>query len=137
MSRRTIHRTVKQLRVTVASGESAVRGHTAYGNPATGTVLADPDGTTGLIPLGYFTEDLTGDGSATTLVDLFEEIRLEGYTNDDAPNAVAAADLFSNVYAKDGATVSTNDASSSRSVAGRAFLIDPDDGRVYVRAPRI
>lgn len=137
MARRTLHRTVKQLRVTVANAETAVKGNTAYGDPATGTVLADPDGTTGLIPLGYFTEDVAGDGSTTTLVDLFEEIRLEGYTNDANPNDVGADDMFTDVYALDGATVSTNSDTDQRSIAGRVFLIDPDDGRVYVRAPRI
>lgn len=135
MARRTHQRTIKQLRVTLASAESAVRGQTAYGNPADGTAVADPDGTTGLIPLGYFTEDLEGDGTQTTLVDLFEELQAEGYTNDDAPNAIDASDVFTNVYAKDGATVST--LSTNRSVAGRVLFIDPDDGRVYVRAPRV
>lgn len=138
MARRTTHRTVKRLRVTLANTEVAVRGYCAYANEANGLVYADPDGVTTLIPIGYFTEDVTGDGTATTVVDLFEEKRLDAWENDEAPNNVEASDLFSEVYAKDGKTVSTDDADGgsggTRSIAGRVFLIE--DGRVYVQAPR-
>lgn len=135
MSRRTFRRTVKRLRVTVASAEEAVRGNVAYANPADGTVVADPAGVTTLIPLGYFTEDMTGDGTLTTLVDLFSELSLHGFDNDAGPNDVQAGDIFSDVYAVDGTTVSTSDGTGSRSVAGRALILDAEDGRVYVLPP--
>jgi hypothetical protein len=130
MARRTHRKTIKRLRVTLASGEVAVRGQRAHANTANGTVYADHGTITTLIPIGYFTEDVTGDGTITTLVDLFEEISLDGWDNDDAPNNVEAADRFTEVYLKDETTVST--LSTNRSAAGRVFEIG-EDGRVYLQ----
>ena len=93
---------------------------------------ADPDTITTLQPLGYWTEDLTGDGSTTTVVDLFEEIKVEGLDNDSNPNDVQASDLFSTVYAKDETTVSTSDGGGTRSAAGRVILIE--GSRVYIQS---
>lgn len=131
MARRTIRRTIKRLRVTPASGQVCVRGQRAHGNTADGLAYATPSTITTLIPIGYFTEDVTGDGTLTTLVDLFEEVSLDAWDNDDAPNDVQAADVFTEVYLKDGTTVSTSDGSGTRSKAGRVFLLE--DGRVYLQ----
>lgn len=130
MARRTHHLTTKSLRVTLASGQVAVRGNRAHGNTADGLAYATPSTITTLIALGYFTEDLTGDGTTTTVIDLFEEVRIDGWDNDDAPNAVEASDVFNEVYLKDATTVST--LSTSRSKAGRVLMIG-DDGRVYTQ----
>lgn len=129
MARRTIQRTIKRLRVTPASGQVCVRGQRAHANTADGLVYATPSTITTLIPIGYFTEDLTGDGTETTLVTLFEEVTLDGWDNDDAPNDVQASDVFTEVYLKDETTVST--LSTNRSKAGRVFLIE--DGKVYLQ----
>lgn len=130
MARRTHRLTIKRLRVTLASGQVAARGKRAHANTADGLAYATPSTITTLIPIGYFTEDVTGDGTLTTLVDLFEEVSLDGWDNDDSPNAVEAADVFTEVYLKDETTVST--LSTNRSKAGRVFMIG-DDGRVYIQ----
>ena len=130
--RRTKQRTIKRLRVTLATSEVAVKGQFAFGNTADGLAYADPDGVTTLQLLGYWTEDLTGDGSTTTVVDLIEEIKVDGFANDSNPNDVQASDVFSSVYAKDETTVSTSSGGSTRSVAGRVILIE--NGIVYVQS---
>lgn len=130
MARKTHRLTTKRLRVTLATGQVAVRGNRAHANTADGLVYATPSTITTLIPIGYFTEDVTGDGTATTVVELFEEVSLDGWDNDDAPNDVQAADVFTEVYLKDATTVST--LSTSRSAAGRVLMIG-DDGRVYTQ----
>jgi hypothetical protein len=129
MARRTIQRTIKRLRVTLANLEVAVRGQRAHANTADGLVYADPGTITTLIPIGYFTEDVTGDGTLTTVVDLFEEVKLDAWDNDAEPNNVQAADVFTEVYLLDETTVTTD--STSHSKAGRVFMIE--DGRVYVQ----
>ena len=132
MGRRTKQRTIKRLKVTPASGEACVKGQFAYGNAANGQAYADPDTITTLVLLGYWTEDLTGDGSTTTVVELIEEIKVDGFANDSNPNDVQASDIFSSVYGSDETTVSTSDGGGTRSVAGRAILIE--DSVVYVQS---
>ena len=127
-------KTFKTLRVTLASGESAVTGNRAHVSTEDGLCYADPDMHTDLLPIGRFMETVTGNGSRTTVVDLFEEIVAHGWRNDTAPNAVQASDLFSEVYLVDGTTVSTSDGEGTRSSGGRAIMLE--DGLVYVRALR-
>ena len=131
MARRPKQRTIKRLRVTLANGEVAVRGQRAHGNTADGLVYATPAAITTLIPIGYFTEDVTGDGVATTLVDLFDEVLTDGWNNDSGPNDVQAGDIFKEVFLKDETTVSTSDAAGTRSKAGRVMFLE--DGRVYLQ----
>jgi hypothetical protein len=126
-------KTLKTLRVTLASGEAAVTGRRAHVSTEDGLCYADPDTHTDLLPIGRFMESFTGDGRRTTVVNLFEEIVAHGWQNDAAPNAVQAADLFQDVYLVDGTTVSTSDGEGTRSSGGRAILLE--DGLVYVRAP--
>ena len=128
-------KTLKTLRVTLASGEAAVTGRRAHVSTDDGLCYADPDGHTDLLPIGRFMETFTGNGSRTTVINLFEEILVHGWRNDAAPNAVQATDLFQEVFLADGTTVSTSDDGGTRSSGGRAILIE--DGLVYVRAPRL
>lgn len=128
-ARRRKIRTVGTIRVTPATGEVCERGKRAHGNTANGLAYADPAAITTLIPIGYWTEDVTGDGTITTLVELFEEVRLDGWVNDEAPNDVQAGDVFTEVYLKDEVTVTTD--ATGHSKAGRVFLIE--DGFVYLQ----
>lgn len=130
MARRTHQRTIKRLRVTPKSGQVCVRGQRAHANTADGLVYATPSTITTLIPIGYFTEDMTGDDVLTTVVELFEEIKVDGWDNAAEPNDVQASDVFTEVYLADGTTVTTD--STSHSKAGRVMFIE--DGIVYVQA---
>lgn len=130
--RRTKQRTIKRLKRVLASGQVAVKGQRAHGNTADGLFYATPAAITTLIPIGYFTEDVTGDGTLQTVVELFEEIKVDGWVNDDNPNDVQESDVFTEVYLKDETTVSTSDGGGTRSAAGRVVLIE--NGIVYTQA---
>lgn len=71
-----------------------------------------------LVPIGYFSQSMTGDGTTTCRVELFRELRLHRFLN-DATTAVTDAQLMQLCYAKDGQTVSGD--GTSRSVAGRVW----------------
>lgn len=129
---RQVMKTLKVLRVTLANGEVAEKGARAHIKTTDALCYADPAAHNDLLPIGRFMESFTGDGTRTTVVDLFEEIVVHGWKNDSAPNNVEASDLFKDVYMSDGTTVSTDDAAGTRSVGGRAILIE--DGLVFVRA---
>lgn len=135
MARKTKRDTFKQIRRTLASGEVAVRGKVAFGKVGDGLLYADPSTSTVMLPLGYFTEDLTGDGVALTTVDLFREVHADWLANDTNPNDVAQDDVFSEVYAKDGATVTT--VSTSHSKAGRVWDVSSQFGVLVEAGPAV
>lgn len=90
---------------------------------------------TGLIPLGVFGETLTGDGVKTVIVKLFNEYRLNWWTNDTV-TAVAAADIGTLCYIKDDVTVTGDDTGASP--AGLVLKVDAVKGvLVYSTLPAI
>jgi hypothetical protein len=98
--------------------EVAEKGHVAAIDLATGEIvkMADADG---LLPIGYFDESFTGDGTRAIRVRLFREIILHGFVNDADPNQVEESDVGNVAYFKDSQTVSM--VGTDRSVAGRIW----------------
>lgn len=64
----------------------------------------------------------------TLVVRLFRELRARWMVNATAGDAVVAANLGSLVYVLDDQTVQNNSASSTLSVAGRAWALDTNKG---------
>ncbi len=86
-------------------------------------------GNTSLIRIGNFAENYDNSASTATamvLVSLDYEVKGRWYANDTGANAVAAANLFTEVYMLDDQTVTT--ASSTNSKAGRVWAIDSVKG---------
>jgi hypothetical protein len=129
---RVRYKTFRTLRVILATGQVAVQGNLAVVKLSDGLAYAVSAVATDQMPIGRFAEALTGDGTATVLIDLFEETLAHAWTNDSAPNNVTIANLWGSVYIKDGTTVSTSSGSSTRSVAGRVIAIE--NGLIYVQA---
>lgn len=111
----------------LTSAAAAVKGEVACIDTSTGKVTVGGTSTT-LMPVGWFNESKTGDGSATVQVRLFREIVGAWWTNDSDPNAVDSGDIGSTCYVKDGSTVSASSASSTRSIAGRVWAISATRG---------
>jgi len=129
---RVREKTIKTIKVLLANGESAIQGRMAAINTADGMARDCDTAATTLLPIGRFAEDLEGTGANYVKIDLFEEVKASGFLNDSAPNAVAAAHIWSEIYIKDSQTVSTSSGGSTRSVAGRAIAIE--GSIVYVQA---
>jgi hypothetical protein len=125
-------KSLKTIKVILASGEVAVMGNRAAIDTTDGLAYDCSTASTTLMPIGRFAEAKTGDGSATVLIDLEEEIWCSAWNNDTAPNNVTVANLWGSVYIKDQTTVSTSDGGGTRSVAGRVIAID--SGKIYVQA---
>lgn len=90
---------------------------------------------TGLIPIGVFGETITGDGTKTVIVKLFNEYRLNWWVN-DATTAVTAADIGTLCYVKDDVTVTGDDTGAS--VAGLVMGVDAVKGvLVYSTLPAL
>jgi hypothetical protein len=122
----------KTIRVILASAEVAVKGNLAAIDTSDGLAYDCSTASTTLLPIGRFAEALTGDGSTTVLIDLFEETWAHAWNNDTAPNNVTIANLWGSVYIKDQTTVSTSNGGGTRSVAGRVIAIE--SGLIYVQA---
>lgn len=112
------------------SGDQATQGEQAGLDTATGDVRPMGSSSTQIF-IGFFAETLLGDGTKKVRVSLPDEVNAEWLDNDDSPNDVGAADIGSEVYAKDGHTVST--LSTSRSKAGRVLDYDSDSNLVLVQ----
>lgn len=111
----------------LTSAAAAVKGEVACIDTSTGKVTVGGTSTT-LMPVGWFHESKTGDGSATVQVRLFREVVGAWWSNDSDPNAVDSGDIGSTCYIKDGSTVSASSASSTRSVAGRVWAVSSTRG---------
>jgi hypothetical protein len=84
-------------------------------------------GQTDLFVLGFFTENLTGDGTKTVSVRLKREITVRWFAN-DGTDPVVAGDIGKQVYAVDDQTVSNSSATSTRSTCGIAWAVDATKG---------
>jgi hypothetical protein len=124
--------TFQRIRRALATSEISVKGKVAYGKVGDGLLYGDPSALTSLLPIGYFTENVTGDGTLTTVVELFREVKANWLANDSNPNEVDQGDVFSECYAKDGATVTM--LSTSHSKAGRVWDVSADGTKVLVEA---
>lgn len=126
MARRASKRTsISRVALVLANTIVAEKGQMACVDTASGEVTIGDTSTT-LVPIGYFDEDLTGDGTLTVQVRLFQEVWVHWFDNDTAGTPVVAADLIQDCYVLDGATV-TGDATGA-SVAGRVWALSAIDG---------
>src|SRR6266571_283178 len=112
------------------SAEVAFKGNLACGDTATGNVKAGQDGVTTLVPLGWFTDNLTGDGAKLVNVRLFNETKA-GWWDNDTVSPLDAGDVFSECYIAGPTTVSAD--GTGRSKAGRVLAVDALKG-VLVQA---
>lgn len=128
---RVRYKTFKTIKLPLATDETAVKGKLAAVKASDGLAYDGDTAATTLLPIGHFAEALaTGDGTTEVLIDLFEEVRCDGWLNDTDPHDVDT--LFSMCYIKDGQTVSTSSAGSTRSYAGRVIAIE--NSLIYVMA---
>jgi hypothetical protein len=99
------------------------KGELACIDTATGLLTIGATSLT-LRPIGTFEVDgvVTGDGSATVRVKLFDEIRVHYFDNDTGGTPVVATDLGNLCYVLDGRTV-TGDATGA-SAAGRVWGVN-------------
>jgi len=129
---RARYKTFKTIQVILATSEVAVKGNLAAIDTSDGLAYSCATESTTLMPIGRFAEALTGDGSATVLIDLFDEVSAHAFVNDTAPNNVSIANLWSEVYIKNQTTVSTSSNSNARSKAGRVIAIE--NSLIYIQA---
>lgn len=110
----------------LTSAAVAVKGEICCIDTSTGKFAVGAASTT-LLPVGYFTESVTGDGTTLTACRLFQEGKLHWFDNDTG-TPVASTDIGNECYIKDGRTVSMSSAGSTRSKAGRVWGISTTDG---------
>lgn len=106
----------------VANSLEYEQGEMACVDTATGLLRPGTASTT-LIPIGYFTGSGTGDGTTKVRVELFREVQLHRWDNDDGGTPVVAGDLMQPCYILDDRTVSGSDGTGTRSTAGRVWAV--------------
>ncbi|SRR5216684_1629859 len=127
--RQTRETRAKHIPLPLAAGQTVYQGGIACGDTSTGTVKKGASGSTTLLRIGEFDENLDNSVPTTTtnvLVNLDHEIVIRWYDNATGANAVAASTLFNDVYILDDHTVTT--ASSGNSKAGRVWMVDSTNG---------
>jgi hypothetical protein len=120
--------TTNSMRAVLANAEVAVKGETALIDTATGLFVAGKVAA-GLLAVGTFTESFTGDGVRVTVVQTFDEFRVQEWLNDGVAPILLPAARGGPCYIKDGRTVTAT--SLGHSLAGYVFDID-GNGRVMV-----
>lgn len=120
----------------LANAEVAVKGELACIDTATGNIVAGQTSTT-LLPIGFFTASLTGDGTTKTQIRLFREMRLYWWDNDPGGTPVVAANVGSECYIKDSKSVSGSSAGSTRSKAGRVWAVSSTNGVLVEGGPAV
>lgn len=105
--------------IILKTANVAYKGQVAAIELSTGLIVPMASAT-GLLPIGYFDEDLTGDGVLTVRIHLFAEIRVHRFTN-AVSGPVAASDVGNLCYFSAVDTVSMT--ATSRSVAGRVWRV--------------
>jgi hypothetical protein len=118
----------------VGKVEQVYQGGRAFIDTSTGLVAKGFASTT-LIPIGVFTENQNTSSGQTVHVTLDREVTARWYANSTSTDAIAAAQIGSDVYVVDDQTVAKTSASSTRSVAGRVWKIDPVRGVLVESRP--
>lgn len=106
---------ISRIRRALKLASVAEKGQIACIDTADGALVASSVVAT-LVPIGYFEESFTGDGTRVCSVRLFEEITVQCLTA-SATGAPVNADMLKVVYVRTSPEVSTTATSSS--VAGR------------------
>ena len=121
-------RTVEFASVELAGKvEQVFQGGHACFDTSTGLV-AKAFASTTLIPIGVYAEDQLTVSGQKVLVLLDRKITARWYANSASTDAIAAAQIGSDVFLADDQTVAKTSASSTRSVAGRVWAIDAVKG---------
>jgi hypothetical protein len=125
MSRFIQNTAISKYSFALKSGDVAVQGNVAFGDPATGKVTITPSLTT--IAVGHFAEGFTGDGTKKISVRFFDEVQAYWFTNDGA-GAVSLA--FTTANYLNGFTVTT--------AAGQAagYVVEANTAQVLI-VPRV
>jgi hypothetical protein len=112
--------------VSIALTAAAIveKGKLACIDTATGLLVNGAASPT-LVPIGYWDEDATGDGTTPVRVRLFQGVWIHWFDN-DGTTPVVATDLLRACFIKDATTVSGDGA--GRTVAGRVWAISSADG---------
>lgn len=124
--RQRLRLSVDTLSRPLTIGAVAVKGEMACLNTSTGKFDVGQASTT-LLPMGYFIESVTGDGTTETVIRLFAPTWLDYFVNDSG-TPVAATDIGNECYILDGKTVSMSSAGSTRSKAGRVLDVSSSKG---------
>lgn len=120
-------KTVTVVKVPLTNLETAVENEAAAYDTATGKATVAANGSTTLLPIGYFDEGLVGDGTTPVRVRLPREYNCRWYANDAGGTpVVAATHRFQNCYMLDGVTVTA--ASAGNSVRGTVIDVDATRG---------
>lgn len=114
--------------------EQVFQGGIACFDTSTGLVAKAFVSTT-LHPIGFFdpvapgtSGDVTTPSGGSVHVKLFREVTAYWFANATAGDAIAAADVGGICYLLDDQTVAQNDATNTRSAAGRIWAIDTVKG---------
>lgn len=109
---------------TLLSGEEAMEGWTALGDPTTGKVLVGASPASGKLTIGVFHEDCDASAAdATCTVDHCREIVVLWRAND---GSITSSSIFNKCYVVDNQTVGL--ASTNRALAGTILLVDETEG---------
>lgn len=90
----------------------------------------EPSASATLMCVGVAIETIDNTGGAAGAKSVTAKLGCFGRKNSTGPDAISKADVGSNAYLVDGATVAKTSATNTRSIAGRISFIE--DGLVYV-----
>ena len=116
MTRREAWSYVERVLANLAVAE---KGHLACIELSTGEIVPGAADTT-LRPIGFFEENLVGDGVKTVRVRLFREVWLDRLAN-SAGDPVADANFGDLCYVEDSSTVAATNGGGTLSAAGRVW----------------
>lgn len=126
MAQRATKKTsISRVSVVLTNAIQAEKGQMALIDTATGLAALGAASAT-MVPIGYFDEDLLGDGTLEVKIRLFNEVWVHWFDNDTGGTPVVAADLLGTVFVLDSATVSGD--GTNRVPAGRMWALNTVDG---------
>lgn len=119
--------TVKQLSLTLKSGQKVFQGSRVSLNTADGKAYPSQSGIATLVPIGFANDDVDAtSGDKTIKVRLDAELVCAWMKNDTLGTPVGSANVGSECYELDDQTVTM--ASSGNSKAGRVIMVDAVKG---------
>ncbi|MBN8609655.1 MAG: hypothetical protein J0L92_03675 [Deltaproteobacteria bacterium] len=124
------HKIISKLRVVLANSAVAIQGAPACIDRTAGSTQgqAVPSAVdTNLLPVGRFTESLTGDGTKTVEIELFNPKRIHFFTNAGS-NTVDATDIGGPCYWSAAGVVAVPADVSGSSMAGRVWIVEGASG---------